>query len=115
MADRTLGTINISNEVIADMAGYAALECYGVVGMASPSARDGVAQLLSRDRLRKGVTITSSDDGHTIDLYIVAEYGTNLAEVARTMAERVRYVLTTNAGVNVAAVEVHVQDIKVRK
>ena len=115
MADRTLGIVNISNDVIAEMAGYAALECYGVVGMASPTARDGVAQLLSRDRLRKGVSIAPAEDGYGIDLYIVAEYGTNLAEVARNMAERVRYVLTTNAGVKVATLDVHVQDIKVRK
>jgi uncharacterized alkaline shock family protein YloU len=109
------GSIRIANDVLADMAGYAALECYGIVGMASPNLRDGVAQLLSLDRLRKGVAIASDGDVVTVDLYVVAEYGTNLAEVAHNMSERVRYVLTANAEVKVDAVNIHIQGIKVRK
>lgn len=115
MASEVAGTINIANDVLKDIAGYAALECYGVVGMASPSMRDGVAQLLSRDRLRKGVVLTPAEDGVSFDLYVVAEYGTQLAEVAHNMAERVRYVVATSAEVNVTSVEVHIQGIKVRK
>jgi uncharacterized alkaline shock family protein YloU len=115
MPDAPVGTVNISNDVLADLAGYAALECYGIVGMASPSLRDGVAQLLSRDKLRKGVTIHSDGEGVAVDLYVVAEYGTNLAEVAHNMADRVKYVLTTTAEVKVESVEIHVQGIKVRK
>jgi len=115
MAEVIQGSVNIANDVLADLAGYAALECYGIVGMASPSLRDGVAQLLSRDRLRKGVSITSDGEGVKVDLYVVAEYGTQLAQVAQNMADRVKYVLTANAEVKVDAVEVHVQGIKVRK
>jgi uncharacterized alkaline shock family protein YloU len=115
MPEAVQGSVNIANDVLADLAGYAALECYGVVGMASPSLRDGVAQLLSRDRLRKGVAITSDGEGVKVDLYVVAEYGTQLAQVAQNMADRVKYVLTTNAEVKVVHVEVHVQGIKVRK
>ncbi len=109
------GTIQIANDVLAEVAGYAALECYGIVAMASPSLRDGVAQLLGRDKLRKGVAISSDGDRITVDLYVVAEYGTNLAEVAHNMSERVRYVLTSTAEVGVDAVNVHIQGIKVRK
>jgi uncharacterized alkaline shock family protein YloU len=112
---RVSGAIQIANDVIADLAGYAALECYGIVGMASPTLRDGVAQLLTMDKLRKGVSIDSDGDTVTVDLYVVAEYGTNLAEVAHNMSERVRYVLTSNAEVKVDAVNIHIQGIKVRK
>lgn len=109
------GTIQIANDVLADIAGFAALECYGIVGMASPSLRDGVAQLLSRDRLRKGVLISSEDESVRVDLYVVVEHGTNIAEVSHNLADRVRYVLTEMADVKVSSVEVHVQGIKVRK
>jgi uncharacterized alkaline shock family protein YloU len=109
------GEIKIGNDVLADIAGYAALECYGIVGMASPTLRDGVAQLLSLDKLRKGVRVTSDGEGVVIDLYVVAEYGTNLAEVAHNMSDRVTYVVTCNAQVRVDAVHVHIQGIKVRK
>jgi len=115
MTAPTLGAIQIGNDVLADVAGYAALECYGIVAMASPTLRDGVAQILSQDKLRKGVRVSSDGEGVIIDLYVVAEYGTNLAEVAHNMSDRVKYVVTTHAEVRVDAVNVHVQGIKVRK
>lgn len=109
------GAIQIGNDVLADVAGYAALECYGIVAMASPTLRDGVAQILSQDKLRKGVRVKSDGEGVIIDLYVVAEYGTNLAEVAHNMSDRVKYVVSTQAEVRVDDVNVHVQGIKVRK
>jgi uncharacterized alkaline shock family protein YloU len=109
------GTIQIGNDVLADIAGFAALECYGIVAMASPTLRDGVGQMLSQEKLRKGVRVFSDGEGVTIDLYVVAEYGTNLAEVAHNMSDRVKYVVSSNAEVRVDAVNVHVQGIKVRK
>jgi uncharacterized alkaline shock family protein YloU len=115
MSTPTLGAIQIGNDVLADIAGFAALECYGIVAMASPTLRDGVAQILSQDKLRKGVRVTSDGEGVVIDLFVVAEYGTNLAEVAHNMSERVKYVVTSNAEVRVDAVNVHIQAIKVRK
>ena len=115
MTEPCTGEIKIGNDVLADIAGYAALECYGIVGMASPTLRDGVAQLLSLDKLRKGVRVTSDGEGVVFDLYVVAEYGTNLAEVAHNMSDRVKYVVASSAEVRVDAVHVHVQGIKVRK
>jgi uncharacterized alkaline shock family protein YloU len=108
------GAVHIANDVLSDLAGYAALESYGVVGMASPTLADGVAQLLPRQKLRKGVRIVSGDEGVSVDLYVVIEHGTNLAEVSHNLADRVRYVLTDIADVHVCAVEVHVLDVKVR-
>lgn len=114
MPRRSLGAIHIANEVLADLAGYAALESYGVVGMASPSLRDGVAQLLPRQKLRKGVKIVSTDEGVSVDLYVVIEHGTQLAEVSHNLSSAVRYVLTDTADVHVNVVEVHVMGVKVR-
>ena len=115
MAKRVPGTVQIANDVLADLAGFAALECYGIVGMASPTLRDGVAQLLSREKLRKGVHIASEDEGVRVDLYVVIEHGTNITEVSHNLANRVRYVLTNMGDVKVSHVEVHVQDVKVRQ
>ena len=115
MSETQVGAVQISNDVLGDIAGFAALECYGIVGMASPTLRDGMAQLLSMDKLRKGVRVASDGEGVTVDLYVVGEYGTNLGEVAHNMSNRVTYVLTTMAEVRVDAVHVHVQGIKVRK
>ena len=115
MADTPLGTVHIANDVLADLAGFGALESYGVVGMASPTLADGVAQLLPRQKLRKGVKVCSSDAGVELDLYVVIEHGTNLTEVSHNLANRVRYVLTHNADVPVERVDVHVMGVKVRQ
>ena len=108
------GAVNIANDVLADLAGYASLESYGIVGMASPSLRDGVAQLLPAQKLRRGVRVSTTEDGVVIDLFVIIEHGTNLAEVSHNLANRVRYVLTNTADVKVADVDVHVQGVKVR-
>ena len=115
MSEAVLGHIHIANDVLADLAGFAALESYGIVGMAAPNLRNGVAQLLSRDKLRKGVVIRSEDDGVHVDLYVVIEHGTNLTEVSRNLSERVGYTLRANADVDPATIDVHVQGINVRK
>jgi len=119
----TGGSVHIANEVLADLAGYSALESYGVVGMAAPSLRDGLVQLLPAQKLRKGVKIVNAvtEDGELIpntvevDLYVVIEYGTQLAEVSRNLADRVRYTLTSMTDIAVARVDVHVLEVKVRQ
>jgi uncharacterized alkaline shock family protein YloU len=83
--------------------------------MAAPTLADGVAQLLPRQKLRKGVKIAGGESGVEVDLYVVIEHGTNLTEVSHNLANRVRYVLTHTADVPVAHVEVHLMDIKVRQ
>lgn len=114
-ASNGTGAVHIANDVLADLAGYAALESYGVVGMASPTLAEGVAQILPAQKLRKGVKIASADDGVEVDLYVIIEHGTNLTEVSHNLADRVRYVLMHTAEVPVARVDVHVQGVKVRQ
>ena len=114
MAKPVPGLINIANDVLADLAGYAALESYGIVGMASPTLRDGVAQIHPTQKLRKGVKVVAGDDGVTVALYVVVEFGTNIAEVSHNLRNRVTYVMKNTADVKVATVDVHVQGIKVR-
>lgn len=115
-----LGSIGISDEVLMDLAGYAALESYGVVGMANQSLVDDVVQLLPRNKLHKGVRISLADETSevpgavNVDLYVVIEYGTNLSQVSRNLSDRVRYTLTEFADIEVGRVEVHVLEVKVR-
>lgn len=109
------GHIKISNDVLANMVGFAVMECYGIVGMANPNLKAGVTQLLSRDTLAKGVVIESTQDAVSAQLYVVVEYGTNLAEVSRNLVDRVRYVLEEYAQVHVGEIGVHIQDIHVEE
>lgn len=114
MAETIPGGLSVANDVIADMAGYAALESYGVVGMAAPTLSDGIAKLLPASRLRRGINVEMTEEGVHVDLYIIIEHGTNLAEVSRMLAEKVKFVLNDSAQLPVAGVDIHVQGIKVR-
>ena len=115
MADQIPGALHVANDVLADMVGHAVLECYGVVGMVAPNAVDGISKLLPPSRLRRGITLETTDAGVHVDLYVVIEYGTNINAVSQNLIDAVSFVLKEQARVEVAAVEVHVQDVKVRK
>ena len=105
-----LGRISISHEAVAHIVGRVAEEAYGVVGMVS---RGRVGRLLTRDRWRQGITVGSAADaGITIELDIVVEYGLNLAEVASTVRNRVRYEVERLTGLRVASVDVRIQDVR---
>lgn len=108
------GTIYISDEVVAVLAGSAALECYGLVGMASRhSFKDGISDLLGRENLSKGVEVRHEDGSLMIDLYIVVSYGTKISEVAHNVQSKVRYVLNDIVGVQVDGVNIIVQGVRV--
>jgi uncharacterized alkaline shock family protein YloU len=109
------GSLQVTDDVIADLVGYAAQECYGVVGMSAPNLTDGIAKLLPAQSLRRGVKVTDGDDGVRVDLYVVIEYGNNLATVSKNLIDTVTYMLEDYAGLQVADVMVHVQGVHVPK
>jgi uncharacterized alkaline shock family protein YloU len=103
-----LGAIHIAAGAIAQIVGHTAAECYGVVGMAAK----GFKRLLTRDRLTQGIDVSGTPDGLRIDLHVVVEHGLNLAEVAATVRSRVAYEIERLTGLQVAAVEVHIEDVR---
>jgi uncharacterized alkaline shock family protein YloU len=108
-----LGQINISDEVIGIIAGVAAMECYGLVGMANRNIQDGISELLRREQLNRGVDVHVESDGVVIELYIVVEYGTNISQVAHNVMDKVKYTVESLVGINVARVNVHIQGVRV--
>lgn len=113
MASAISGELHIANDVIADIVGYAALECYGVVGMTAPNAADGFAKLLPASRLRRGIVITQEEEGIKVDLYVVIEYGTTIATVSQNLADAVTFALKEQVRIPILGVQVHVQDIRI--
>ncbi len=109
-----LGNITIGEDVITTVAGYAALECIGIVAMASKKASDGIVELLGRENLKRGVRVTLAENAATIDLYIIVEYGVSIAAVAKTCVETVKYRVEKVTGVTVDKVNVVVEGIRVQ-
>lgn len=107
-----IGRINLSEDVIATMAGVATTECYGIVGMAGSRLKDGIAELLGRENLARGVQVTLDEDSVEIDLHIVVGYGTRISEIARNVTTQVRYVIESFTGLQVRGVHIHVEGVK---
>lgn len=107
------GKISISREVIAVVAGLAAMECYGLVGMASQKLQDGLAELLGRESLSKGVAVKISEDEVTIDLFIIVEYGINIQEVANNVVDKVEYTIEKTTGVKPSKININVQGVRI--
>ena len=114
--EQRLGSIEISPVAIASMASQAVLGCYGVVGMASRTLRDGLAELLHpSDSPKKGVQVQLIDDRITIDLFVIMEYGVRVSEVAHNVMQSVKFNVEKALGVPVADVNVHVQGLRISR
>jgi len=110
-----LGTITVAPEAIGQIVGRVAAECYGVVGMSlrAPGApRERVTRLLPKGRPLRGVVVRNAGGAVALELYVVVAYGLNLAEVAATLRSRVAYEVARLTGLEVASVDVHIQDVK---
>lgn len=114
MTEKIEGTIDIKSGVLADLVGYAALECYGIVGVSNANSKDLFLGLLPVNRLRKGVNINMREDGVFVDVYVVVEYGTTISVVCANLRERVQFVLKEYVDIDNVTVNVHVTDVKAR-
>jgi uncharacterized alkaline shock family protein YloU len=112
MSEAIAGTLRVSNGCIADIAGYAAMECYGVVGMAEANATSGAPSLLPHRKLRRGVEVATDQDGVHLDLHVIVERGMNLNSVAENLVSSVKYLLNEVAQIGAVDVKVHVEGMR---
>lgn len=114
MTNKVTGDLIVSEDVLADVAGNAALQCYGVVGMAAPNAADGLAKILPQSRLRRGIVVSVDEEGTAVDLYVILEHGVNINVVSTNLVDQVTFALKEFVQTPLKGVNVHVQGIKVR-
>src|SRR5699024_11540889 len=107
------GNIDISDEVVATIVGGAAIDCYGIVGMASKNQiKDGLTEILRKENFTRGVVIRHEEDAICIDMYIIVSYGTKISEVANNVQNKVKYTLDHTVGLSVDSVNIYVQGVK---
>jgi uncharacterized alkaline shock family protein YloU len=109
-----IGTIRITNEVIAIIAGIAATEVPGVAGMSGGIA-GGLAEALGRKNLSKGVKVEAGEKDAVIDVYIIVEYGYRIPDVAWAIQEKVKKAVQEMTGLNVIEVNIHIQGVSFDK
>ena len=110
-----LGEISVDNNVVASIAGAVATQCYGVVGMASKSTKDGVIKLLKMENMSRGIKVGVEGNGVVIDLHIIVEYGVNINAICDSIVHNVKYKLEHNTGLKVTKVNVLVESVRVKE
>ncbi len=105
-----LGELRIANEVVAVIAGLAATEVDGVAGMSGGIA-GGIAEMLGRKNLTKGVKVEVGEHQAAVDLYVIVEYGVRIPDVSWSIQQNVKRAIETMTGLNVVEVNVHIQGV----
>jgi uncharacterized alkaline shock family protein YloU len=111
-SETNLGQIEVSRAAIANIASRAASSTYGVVGIAPKNMAKEVAYAFQRDA-RHGVDVRIQGAEIVIDVYVIVEYGTRIASVAKSIMNLVKFNVERALGVPVAQVNVHIEGLRI--
>ncbi|NLZ80766.1 MAG: Asp23/Gls24 family envelope stress response protein [Clostridiales bacterium] len=108
-----LGQVVIDNNVIAKYAGTLAVECFGIVGMASVNMKDGLVKLLKGDSLTHGITVEIEDNKIKINFHVIVVYGVSISTVADNLIQNVKYKVEEFTGMEVEKINILVEGVRV--
>ncbi|MCM1043446.1 MAG: Asp23/Gls24 family envelope stress response protein [Corallococcus sp.] len=106
------GTITISDDVIASLAGSLALECYGIIDTVPAKFSDTLSDVFKRNGKSRGVRIVTDGDRIFVDLFVVIKYGLPISAVASSLKSSVKYGLEHFTVMIVDRIDVHVVGVK---
>ena len=109
-----LGIITIEPDVVAKYAGTVAVECFGIVGMAAVSMKDGLVKLLKKESLTHGIQVEISDDNKlTINFHVIVAYGVSISTVCENLVSNVKYRVEEFTGMEVDKINIYVEGVRV--
>ena len=108
-----LGEIQINPEVIAKYAGITAVECFGIVGMAAVSMKDGLVKLLKKESLTHGINVDIGENHIILDFHVIVAYGVSISAVADNLIENVKYKVEEFTGMEVDKINIFVEGVRV--
>lgn len=112
--DNQYGEVRIDSDVIAKYAGTAAVECFGIVGMATINVKDGLVKLLKRESITRGVNVEFDDNGKlVIDFHVIVAYGVSISTVADNLVHTVKYKLEEFTGLRVGRINIYVEGVRI--
>ncbi len=106
-----LGEVRIAEEVVSIIAGLAATDIEGVASM-SGGIGGGIAEVLGRKNLSKGIKVEVGTEEAKVDIFIVVDYGARIPDVAWDIQESVKKTVENMTGLSVSQVNVHVQGVQ---
>ena len=104
------GSVKISEDVVATIAGLAATSVPGLSGM-SGNMVSGLSEVFGRKNNTKGVKVDMTGDQVTLDISIIVEYGNPIIRVATAVQDAVKSAVETMSGLKVTAVNIHVDGV----
>ena len=108
-----LGNIMIDPEVIAQYAGSVAVECFGIVGMASVNVKDGLVKLLMKDSITHGIQVNIVNNKLYLDFHVIVAYGVCIATVADNLISNVKYKVENFTGLEIEKINIYVEGVRV--
>lgn len=113
MVEQTpLGAIEVSNNAIESLITHAVAHTYGIVGMSTSTLARGIAATITRDPNRGIRVSVDGENALTIDVYVIIQYGINIASVANNLINAVRYQVLQSTNLTVNQVNVYVQGVR---
>ena len=108
-----MGNIVIDNEVIAQYAGNVAVECFGIVGMAGISVRDGLVKLLKKDSITRGISVRLDKNKLVLDFHVIVSYGVCILAVSDNLISSVKYKVEEFTGIEIKKINIYVDGVRV--
>ena len=108
-----MGKIVVHNEVIAQYAGSVAVECFGIVGMAGISVKDGLVKLLRKDSIARGISVTLHHNKLILDFHVIVAYGVSILAVADNLISSVKYRVEDFTGIEIEKINIYVDGVRV--
>ncbi len=108
-----MGNIIIDNEVIAQYAGSVAVECFGIVGMAGISMKDGIVRLLKKDSITRGINVSLKNNKLTLDFHVIVAYGVSIIAVSDNLISNVKYKVEEFTGMEIEKINIFVEGVRV--
>ncbi len=111
--DTHMGNISIDHEVVAQYAGSVAMECFGIVGMAGMSVKDGLVKLLKKESMTRGIQVSLNNNKLTLDFHVIVSYGVSILAVSDNLIDSVKYKVGEFTGIEIEKINIFVEGVKV--
>lgn len=102
-----MGKIYYTEEFIKNMVALSALECDGVVSVASKSSKD------NKPNINSGVKVSIENSKLNVEVFIVIQYGIKVSVIANDVIQKIKYDIENNAGIFVNSITVNINGIEI--
>ncbi len=106
-----LGQITIDPKVVMAYAAEAAYGTFGIIGMVTIDAKDGIVKLLKREAAGKGIKVTINNNKVSIDYHLMVKFGVNILSVQANLVESLKYKVEQYTGLEVEKVDIFVERV----